>query len=135
MPHVYQYIISPTRNNYQEEDDVNIDNASKPTRSILESHEQDTGLYHINSSDHQTQLQDDLATIPKEEEEQQEQEQEAEKEHIDPADQDTLVFNSRESDKEPFNTTIDIISDDSAITMGKPVTTAFISDLIQIPTE
>ena len=45
-----------------EEDDINIDNASKPT--ILESHEQDTGLHHINSSDHQTQLQDNLAMIP-----------------------------------------------------------------------
>ena len=73
------------------------------------------------------QLQDDLAMIPKEEEE--------EEKHIDPADQDTLVFNSKESDEEPFNTAVDTTSDDSAITMGKPVTTAFISDLIQIPTE
>ena len=31
---------------YLEEDNVNIDNASKPT--ILESHEQDTSLHHIN---------------------------------------------------------------------------------------
>ena len=38
--------------NYLEEDDINIDNASKPT--IPESHEQDTGLHHINSSDHST---------------------------------------------------------------------------------
>ena len=106
--------------NYLEEDDINIDNASKAT--IPESHEQDTGLHHINSSNGQTQLQDDQATIPKEEEEEK---------HIDPADQDTLVFDSGESDEEPFNTT----SDNSAITMGKPVTTAFISDLVQIPTE
>ena len=89
-----------------------------------------TLAYIINSFDHQTQLQDDLAMIPEEEEE-----EEAEKEHIDPADQDTLVFDSRESDEELFNTAIDTTSDDSAITMGKPVTTAFISDLIQIPTE
>ena len=111
--------------NYLEEDDINIDNASKPT--ILESHEQDTCLHHVNSSDCQTQPQDDLATIPEEEEE--------EEEHIDPAEQDTLVFDSAESDEEPFNTTIDTTSDDSAITMDKPVTTAFISDLVQIPTE
>ena len=110
--------------NYLEEDDVNIDNASKPT--IPESHEQDTGLHHINSSDRQTQPQDDLAMIPEEEEEE---------EHVDPAEQDTLVFDSEESDKEPFNTAIDTTSDDSAITMGKPVATAFISDLVQIPTE
>ena len=66
---------------YLEEDNGNIDNASKPT--ILESHEQDTGLHHINSSDRQTQPQDNLATIPEEEEE-----------IIDPAEQDTLVFDS-----------------------------------------
>ena len=109
--------------NYLDEDEVNIDNVSKPT--IPESHEQDTSLHHISSFNRQTQLQDNLATIPEEEEE----------EHIDPADQDTLVFNSKESDEEPFNTTIDTTSDDSAITMGKPVTTAFISNLVQIPTE
>ena len=108
---------------YLEEDDVNIDSAPKPT--IPESHEQDTGLHHINSSDCQTQLQDDLAAIPEEEEE----------EDIDPAAQDTLVFNSKESDEEWFNTAIDITSDDSAITMDKPVTAAFTSDLVQIPTE
>ena len=105
---------------YLEEDDVNIHNASKPT--ILESHEQDTGLHHINSSEHQTQLQDDLATILEEEE-------------VDPAEQDTLVFDSKESDEELFDTAIDTTSDDSAITMGIPVTAAFISDLVQIPTE
>ena len=58
--------------NYLEEDDVNIDNASKPT--IPESYEQDTGLHHINSSDRQTQVQDDLAMIPKEEEEEEKEE-------------------------------------------------------------
>ena len=107
---------------YPEEDDINSDNASKPT--IPESHEQDSGLHHVNSSDHQTQLQDDLATIPEEEEE-----------NIDPAEQDTLVFDSEESDEERFDTTIDTTSDDSTITIGKPVTAAFISDLVQIPTE
>ena len=66
-------------------------------------------------------IQDDLATIPEEEE-------------VDPAEQDTLVFDSQESDEEWFNTTIDTTSNDSAITMGKPVTAALISDLVQIPT-
>ena len=45
------------------------------------------------------------------------------------------MFKSKESEEEPFNTTIDTTSDDSAITMGKPVTTAFISDHVQIPRE
>ena len=61
--------------------------------------------------------------------------EEEEEEEPDPVDQETLVFKSKESDEEPFNTTIDTTSDDSAITMGKPVTTAFISNQVQIPTE
>ena len=45
------------------------------------------------------------------------------------------MFDSKESEEEPFNTAVDTTSDDSAITMGKPVTTAFISDQVRIPTE
>ena len=45
------------------------------------------------------------------------------------------MFDSKESDEELFNTAVDTTSDDSAITMGKPVTAAFISNLVQIPTE
>ena len=114
-------------NYLEEEDDVNIDNASNPT--IPESHEQDTSLHHSSSSNHQTQRQDELAMIPEEEEEEEQQQQ------PDPADQDTIVFNSEESKEEPFNTAVDTTSDDSAITKDKPVTTASISILIQIPTE
>ena len=55
-------------------------------------------------------------------------------EQPDPTDQDTLVFTSDESEEEPFNTAIDTTSDDSTIVMGKPVTTAFISNQVQIPT-
>ena len=64
-----------------------------------------------------------------------EEEEEQKIEQPDPADQDTLVFDSEESEEEPFNTAVDTTSDDSAITMGKPVTTAFISDQVQIPIE
>ena len=90
------------------------------------SHEQDTSIHRDSPSDCQTQPQDELATIPEKEEE---EEQKVE-EQPDPADQSTLVFESKESDEEPFNTAIDTTSEDSAITMGKPVTTAFISDQV-----
>ena len=86
--------------------------------TIPESHEQDTGLHHINSYNHQTQPQDNLAMIPEEEE------------NTDSAEQDTLVFDSEESDEELFDTAIDTTSNDSAITMGRPVTVAFISNLV-----
>ena len=45
------------------------------------------------------------------------------------------MFTSEESKEELFNTAIDTTSDDSIIVMGKPVTTAFISDQVRIPTE
>ena len=57
------------------------------------------------------------------------------KEQLDPADQDILVFTPKESKEEPFNTAIDDTSDDPTIVMGKPFTTAFISDEVHIPTE
>ena len=119
--------------NYLEDDDA-ISNDEASNSTILESHEQDTGIHHNSPSDHQTQPQDELATIPEEEEEEQQQQQKVE-EQPDPADQSTLVLDSKESEEEPFNTAIDSTSDDSAITMSKPVTTAFISDQVQIPTE
>ena len=93
------------------------------------SQEQDTGIHHRSPSKCQIPLQDELDTIPEEEEEPQMEEQ------SDPADQDTLVFTSDESEEEPFNTAIDTTSDDSTIIMGKPVTTAFISDPVHIPTK
>ena len=95
----------------------------------MESHEQDTGTHHNSPSEFQSQPHDELDTIPEEEEEPQTEEQ------PDPADQDTLVFTSEESEEEPFNTAINNTSDDSTIVMGKPVTTAFISNQVCIPTE
>ena len=86
---------------------------------------QDTSIHHNSLPDCQNQV--ELDTIPEEELEMEEQ--------PDPADQDTLVFTSDESEEEPFNTAINTTSDDSTIVMGKPVTTTFIFDQVQIPTE
>ena len=114
--------------NFLEDKDAGI-NEEDNNPIILESHEQDTSAHHSSPSDHQIQPQDELDTNPEEEEEPQMEEQ------PDPADQDTLVFTSEESEEEPFNTAIDTASDDSTIVMGKPVTTAFISDQVHIPTK
>ena len=46
-----------------------------------------------------------------------------------------MVFTPDESEEEPFNTAIDNTSDDPTIVMGKPVTTAFVSNDVRIPTE
>ena len=50
-------------------------------------------------------------------------------------DLDTIAYNPEESEEEPFNMAIDDTSEDPTIVMGKPVTTAFISDDIHVPTE
>ena len=122
-----------TSNSQQEANFLEDNNAGSNEEAnnpiILESHEQYTGAHHSSPPDHQIQPQDELDTILEEEEEPQIEEQ------PDPADQDTLVFTSKESEEEPFNTAIDTTSDDSTIVMGKPVTTAFISDQVHIPTK
>ena len=67
--------------------------------------------------------------IPEEEEDPQLQEKQ------DVVEQDTVVFTPDKSKEEPFNMAIDDTSYDPTIVMGKPVTTAFVSDDVRIPTE
>ena len=116
--------------NFLEEDDDagSAEELNKPI--ALESHEQDTGAHHDSLPKYKGQSHDELDTIPVEEEEEPQMDKQP-----DPADQDTLVFTSEESNEEPFNTAIEDTSDDSTIIMGKLVTTAFISDQVHIPTE
>ena len=119
-----QHVPANTSNSQQEADflkDDNADNNEEVNDPIIpESHEHDTGVHHNSPPECQNQPQVELDTIPEEEELEMEKQ-------LDPADQDTLVFTSKESEEEPFNTAIDTTSDDSTIVMGKPVTTAFIS--------
>ena len=97
---------------------------------VLESNGQDTGMYGTSPIEHNTQYQDELETIPEEEEE---DPQMVEKQDVD--DPDMVAYTPDESEEEPFNMAIDDTSDDPTIVMGKPVTTALISDDIRIPTE
>ena len=99
---------------------------------VLESNDHDTSENGANHTEHDIQYQDELETIPEEEEED-EYPQMAEKPDVD--DLDTVAYTSDESKEEPFNTAIDDTSKDPTIVMGKPVTTAFISDDVCIPTE
>ena len=116
--------------NFLEEDD-DAGSAEEFNNPIIpESHEQGTSTHHDSPLEYKGQLHDELDAIPEEEEEEPQMD-----EQPDPADQDTLVFTSEESEEEPFNTAIDNTSDDSTIIMGKPVTTAFISDQVRIPTK
>ena len=113
---------SQQKANFLEDDDAG-SNEEVNNLIIPKSHEQDTGIDHNSPPDCQNQPQLQLDTILEEEELEMEKQP-------DPTDQDTLVFTSKESEEEPFNTDIDTTSDDSTIIMGKPVTTAFISDQV-----
>ena len=97
---------------------------------VPESNGQDTGTYGTSPTEHNAQYQDELETITEEEEE---DPQMAEKQEVD--DPDTVAYTTNDSEEEPFNTAIDDTSEDPTIVMGKPVTTAFISDDVRIPTE
>ena len=127
--HVATNTSSPQQEaNLLEEDDDTGSDEEVNNEIVLESHGQDTGMHYRSPPECTTQPQDELDTIPEEEEPQME-------EQPDLADQDTVVFTTDESKEEPFNTAIDDTSDDPTIVMGKPVTTAFISDDVCIPTE
>ena len=97
---------------------------------VPESNGHDTSENGANHTEHNIQYQDELKTIPEEEDE---DPQMAEKQAVDNL--DTVAYTSDESKEELFNMAIDNTSKDPAIVMGKPVTTAFISDDIHIPTE
>ena len=112
----------------EQDDDAGSDEEEDNKASVLESNGQDTGMHYGSPPGHNIQPQDELETIPEEEVPQTEEKQ-------DIVDQDTVVFTLDESEEEPFNTAIDNTSDDPTIVMGKPVTTAFISDDVHIPTE
>ena len=98
---------------------------------VLESNGYDTGENGANHTEHDIQYQDELETIPEEEEEK--DPQMAEKQDVD--DLDTVAYTPDESEEEPFNTAINDTSENPTIVMSKPVTTAFISDDVCIPTE
>ena len=48
---------------------------------------------------------------------------------------DTIPYVQGDSEDEQFNTAIDDTSDDPMIVMGKPLTTAFVSANVHVPTE
>ena len=101
---------------------------------VPESYGQDTGEKGVPNAEHDIQYHDELETILEEEEEEEDKDpQMVEKQDIDNL--DMIAYTPEESEEEPFNMAIDDTSEDPTIVMGKPVTTAFISDDICIPTE
>ena len=124
-----QHMATNTSSPQQEANFVEQDEEDNEVR-VLESNGQDTSVYSTSPTEHNIQYQDKLETIPEEEEE---DPQMAEKQDVD--DPDMVAYTPDESEEEPFNMAIDDTSEDPTIVMGKPVTTAFVSGDIHIPTE
>ena len=123
-----QHVATNTSSPQQEANFLEQDEEDDEVR-VPVSNGQDTGAYGTSPTEHDIQYQDELETIPEEEEDP----QMAEKHDID--DLDMVVYTPDESKEEPFNMAIDNTSDDPTIVMGKPVTTAFVSDDVRVPTE
>ena len=98
---------------------------------VPESNGQDTGENGAKNAEHNIQYHDELETIPEEEEDG--DPQMAEKQDVDNL--DMIAYTPEESEEEQFNTAINDTSEDPTIVMGRPVTTAFVSDDIHVPTE
>ena len=97
---------------------------------ILELIDHDTGMNSKTNAEHYMRYPNGLETIPEENDENLLM---TAQDDIDEA--DTIVYTPEDSDDEPFDTAIDDTSKDPTIVMGKPVTTAFISAEVRIPTE
>ena len=92
--------------------------------------DQDTAMNGEINAEHHIQYHDELETIAEEKDEDPLMTEQEDFNKV-----DMIVYAPEESDKEPFDMAIDDTSEDPTIVMGKPVTTAFISDDIHIPTE
>ena len=123
-----QHVATNTSSQQQKADFVEHDEEEVP-----ESNGQDTGENSAQNAERDIPYYDELETIPEEDKEEDEDPQMAAKQDVD--DLDTIEYNPEESEEEPFNTAIDDTSEDLTIVMDKPVTTAFVSDDVCVPTE
>ena len=97
---------------------------------ILELIDHDTGANGETNTEHYIQYHDELETIPEESDKEPSM---AAQDDIEEA--DTIPYAPGDSNDEQFNMAIDDTSEGPMIAMGKPVTTAFISVDVCIPTK
>ena len=125
--------------NYFDGRHVAMNTASQQQKADLVEHDeekipelidQDTGTNDEINTEHYIRYHDELETIPEENDENPLMTAQEDVNEV-----DTIVYTPEESDDKPFNTAINDTSEDPTIVMGKPVTTAFISVVVHIPTE
>ena len=120
-----QHVAMNTINHHQIADLTNLENDD-----ILELLDNDTSKKTQENIEQYIRYKDELETIPEENDEDFPAMVQG-----DGDDGDTIPYIQGDSEDEQFNTAIDDTSDDSMIVMGKPITTAFVSANVRIPTE
>ena len=107
-----------------------VDSVEHEEEKILELIDQDTGTNGETNAEHYIRYHEELETIP---EESDEEPPPTVQDDVDKV--DTIPYTPGDSDDEQFNTAIDDTSEDPMIVMGKPLTTAFVSVNVHVPTE
>ena len=107
-----------------------VDSAELGTDEILELIDHDTGKKSETNIEHYIRYNDELETIPEESDEDLPVTVQGDSDEV-----DTIPYIPGDLEDEQFNTAIDDTSDDPMIVMGKPLTTAFVSSNVRVPTE
>ena len=120
-----QHMATNTINHHQIVDSANLENDDTP--ELLDN---DTGEKTQENIEQYIRYKDRLETIP----------EESDEDFLvttqgDGDDGDTIPYIQGDSEEEQFNTAIDDTSDDPMIAVGKPLTTAFVSANVCIPTK
>ena len=107
-----------------------VDSVELEADEIPELIDQDTGEKGETNIEHYIQYNDELEMIPKESDEDLPVTAQGDDDEV-----DTILYAPGDSEEEQFNTVINDTSEDPMIVMGKPLTTAFVSADVHIPTE
>ena len=107
-----------------------VDSAELGTDEIPELINHDTGKKSETNIEHYIRYNDKLETIPEESDKYLLVTVQGDSDGV-----DTIPYIPGDSEDEQFNTAIDDTSDDPMIVMGEPLTTAFVSSNVCIPTE
>ena len=108
----------------------NVDSVELGKDEILELINYDTSKKSETNMEHYIRYNDELETIPEESDEDLPVTVKGDGDEV-----DTIPYIPGDSEDEQFNTAINDTSDDPLIAMGKPLTTAFVSSNVHIPTE
>ena len=120
-----QHVATNTINHHQTVDLTNLENDDIP--ELLDN---DTGEKTQENIEQYIRYKDELETIPEESDEDFPAMAQG-----DGDDGDTILYIHGDLEDEQFNTAINDTSDDPMIVMGKPLTTAFVSVNVRVPTE